>query len=148
MATNTSLTTGLSTFVYFSYHINFYYIFAGNLQAPCGYDKFSFSWRSRKGTRFHQSRGKHFAPEYKEGDTVGFYISLPGPSDTSDLTPTVYKDKVNNLKSVCNISNLKSVCKVSDLKSVSKVSDMMSVFKDKVSDLKLLYIKSYSIFFS
>lgn len=23
----------------------------GNLQAPLGYDKFSYSWRSRKGTR-------------------------------------------------------------------------------------------------
>lgn len=24
----------------------------GNLQAPLGYDKFSYSWRSRKGTRY------------------------------------------------------------------------------------------------
>jgi len=32
----------------------------GNLQAPCGYDKLSYSWRSKAGTRFHQSRGKHY----------------------------------------------------------------------------------------
>ena len=25
----------------------------GNLQAPLGYDKFSYSWRSRKGTRYY-----------------------------------------------------------------------------------------------
>lgn len=31
-----------------------------NLQAPCGYDKLSYSWRSKFGTRFHQSRGKHY----------------------------------------------------------------------------------------
>ena len=34
--------------------------FPGNLQAPCGYDKLSYSWRSKKGTKFHQSRGKHY----------------------------------------------------------------------------------------
>ena len=40
----------------------------GNLQAPLGYDKFSYSWRSVKGTRFHQSRGKHYADVgYGEG---------------------------------------------------------------------------------
>ena len=27
----------------------------GNVQAPLGYDKFSYSWRSRKGTRFVQN---------------------------------------------------------------------------------------------
>ena len=32
-----------------------------NLQAPCGYDRFGYSWRSRKGTIFHNSRGKHFS---------------------------------------------------------------------------------------
>lgn len=36
---------------------------SGNLQAPCGYDKLSYSWRSKAGTRFHQSRGKHYRSE-------------------------------------------------------------------------------------
>ena len=50
----------------------------GNLQAPLGYDKFGYSWRSLKGTKFHESRGKHYADEgYKQGDVVGFYIYLP-----------------------------------------------------------------------
>uniref|UniRef100_A0A0B7APG6 B30.2/SPRY domain-containing protein n=1 Tax=Arion vulgaris TaxID=1028688 RepID=A0A0B7APG6_9EUPU len=66
----------------------------GNLQAPCGYDKFSYSWRSRKGTAFHQSRGHHYHDGgYKEGDVLGFYISLPWPSDYELLLPQTFKDR-------------------------------------------------------
>lgn len=72
-------------------------LFSGNLQAPCGYDKFSYSWRSLKGTKFHQSRGKHYANKgYKEGDVLGLYISLPWPTDHSKLLPQTPKDKVRN----------------------------------------------------
>ncbi|KAF6039589.1 ASH2L [Bugula neritina] len=68
----------------------------GNLQAPLGYDKFGYSWRSLKGTKFHESRGKHFAEEgYKKGDIVGFYIHLPTPAETDRLIPPSYKDKVS-----------------------------------------------------
>lgn len=49
----------------------------GNLQAPLGYDKFGYSWRSKKGTRFHQSIGKHYSSGYGAGDVLGFYIYLP-----------------------------------------------------------------------
>ena len=35
----------------------------GNLQAPVGYDKFSYAWRSRKGTCFHEST--HFIQIYQ-----------------------------------------------------------------------------------
>ncbi|XP_052070290.1 set1/Ash2 histone methyltransferase complex subunit ASH2-like isoform X1 [Mytilus californianus] len=66
----------------------------GNLQAPCGYDKFSFSWRSRKGTRFHQSRGKHYAEQgYAEGDVLGFMIHLPEPHAVKKLIPDTFKDR-------------------------------------------------------
>lgn len=71
-------------------------LFTGNLQAPCGYDKFSYSWRSRKGTKFHQSRGKRYTGAYVEGDVIGFYIYLPSPVDSSKLVPATYKDKVGN----------------------------------------------------
>ena len=79
--------------------MNIMYVFMllGNLQAPCGYDKFSYSWRSRKGTRFHQSRGKHFSEGYKEGDILGFHLNLAEPSENSDLTPQIYKDKVSSM---------------------------------------------------
>ncbi|CAB3221102.1 unnamed protein product [Arctia plantaginis] len=63
-----------------------------NLQAPVGYDKFGYSWRSRKGTRFHESRGKHYSDGYGEGDTLGFLVMLP-TSTTTKYTPNTYKDR-------------------------------------------------------
>lgn len=70
----------------------------GNLQGPCGYDKFSYAWRSRKGTVFHQSIGKHFAEGgFKKGDTVGFLINLPGDNilgltNADTFLPPTHKD--------------------------------------------------------
>ncbi|THD20815.1 Set1:ash2 histone methyltransferase complex [Fasciola hepatica] len=50
----------------------------GNLQAPCGYDKFGYSWRSRFGTVFHDSRGQHYSDTgYKKDDVIGMLIHLP-----------------------------------------------------------------------
>ncbi|XP_033298538.1 set1/Ash2 histone methyltransferase complex subunit ASH2 isoform X1 [Bombus bifarius] len=63
-----------------------------NLQAPLGYDKFGYSWRSRKGTRFHESKGKHYSSGYGEGDTLGFLVILPDTHDASHL-PNTYKDR-------------------------------------------------------
>lgn len=68
--------------------------FAGNLQAPLGYDKFSYSWRSKKGTKFHQSLGKHYSSSYGQGDTLGFFIELPDTTETAKALPDTYKDKV------------------------------------------------------
>uniref|UniRef100_A0A7M4E093 ASH2 like, histone lysine methyltransferase complex subunit n=1 Tax=Crocodylus porosus TaxID=8502 RepID=A0A7M4E093_CROPO len=65
----------------------------GNLQAPLGYDKFSYSWRSKKGTKFHQSIGKHYSSGYGQGDMLGFYISLPEDTETAKSLPDTYKDK-------------------------------------------------------
>ncbi|KAF2879201.1 hypothetical protein ILUMI_26956 [Ignelater luminosus] len=63
-----------------------------NLQAPLGYDKFGYSWRSKKGTRFHESAGKHYSLGYGEGDTLGFLIVLPEGRHTK-LIPNTYKDR-------------------------------------------------------
>ncbi|XP_030292672.1 set1/Ash2 histone methyltransferase complex subunit ASH2 isoform X1 [Sparus aurata] len=65
----------------------------GNLQAPLGYDKFSYSWRSKKGTKFHQSLGKHYSSSYGQGDTLGFFIELPDTTETAKALPDTYKDK-------------------------------------------------------
>ncbi|XP_049721382.1 set1/Ash2 histone methyltransferase complex subunit ASH2 isoform X4 [Elephas maximus indicus] len=67
----------------------------GNLQAPLGYDKFSYSWRSKKGTKFHQSIGKHYSSGYGQGDVLGFYINLPEDTETAKSLPDTYKDKVS-----------------------------------------------------
>lgn len=67
---------------------------AGNLQAPLGYDKFSYSWRSKKGTKFHQSIGKHYSSSYGQGDTLGFFIELPDSTEVARSLPDTYKDKV------------------------------------------------------
>jgi Set1/Ash2 histone methyltransferase complex subunit ASH2 len=64
------------------------------LQAPCGFDKLSYSWRSKRGTSFHQSRGKHYSDGYGEGDVLGFYIYLPADNNkNAALLPPTYKDK-------------------------------------------------------
>ncbi|KAL9979830.1 hypothetical protein ACROYT_G017548 [Oculina patagonica] len=67
----------------------------GNLQAPLGYDKFSYSWRSKKGTRFHESRGKHYSNDgYTTGDVIGFFISLPENNrQPVEFLPPTFKDK-------------------------------------------------------
>lgn len=63
-----------------------------NLQAPVGYDKFGYSWRSKKGTRFHESNGKHYSAGYTEGDVLGFLIILPEYPQTKRI-PNTYKDR-------------------------------------------------------
>jgi len=62
-----------------------------NLQAPLGFDKFGYSCRSRKGTKFHESIGKHYSDGYKVGDVLGCMIILP--SGNLDFLPKSYKDK-------------------------------------------------------
>ncbi|KAM8704008.1 hypothetical protein ACLKA7_008607 [Drosophila subpalustris] len=64
----------------------------GNLQAPLGYDKFGYSWRSRKGTKFTESQGKHYSEAYAEGDTLGLLIELP-ELPTIDYLPNTFKDR-------------------------------------------------------
>nr|4X8P_A Chain A, Set1/Ash2 histone methyltransferase complex subunit ASH2,Set1/Ash2 histone methyltransferase complex subunit ASH2 [Homo sapiens] len=67
----------------------------GNLQAPLGYDKFSYSWRSKKGTKFHQSIGKHYSSGYGQGDVLGFYINLPEDISGRGSEIIFYKNGVN-----------------------------------------------------
>lgn len=68
----------------------------GNLQAPLGYDRFGYSWRSRKGTKFHESRGYHFHDGgYGAGDTLGFLIELPRSKEKEGKLslPDAFKDR-------------------------------------------------------
>ncbi|PAA70979.1 hypothetical protein BOX15_Mlig010759g2 [Macrostomum lignano] len=65
----------------------------GNLQAPVGCDKFSYSWRSRKGTAFHDARGRHYTESgYRQGDIIGCLIVLQEPTQvTLDCLPPTHK---------------------------------------------------------
>lgn len=89
-----------------------------NLQAPLGFDKFAYSCRSRKGTKFHDSCGKSYSEGYGQGDVIGCLIQLPDRGEIQ-LPPT-YKDKpLIKFKShlyyeakdglATNLKNLKSV---------------------------------------
>jgi len=58
----------------------------GDVQGPTGYDKHSYSYRDKEGTKFHQSKGYRYGQPYGPGDTVGFYIYLP-PKQQADIRP-------------------------------------------------------------
>jgi Set1/Ash2 histone methyltransferase complex subunit ASH2 len=65
-----------------------------NLQAPLGFDKFGYSCRSRKGTKFHDSVGKHYSEGYGQGDILGCLIELPEDKGGSrDYLPPTFKDR-------------------------------------------------------
>ncbi|KAJ3376221.1 hypothetical protein GGF31_000288 [Allomyces arbusculus] len=63
---------------------------AGDLQAPCGFDAFSYAYRAKPGTLFHEARTvKHPAQAaiergYGEGDVLGVMIYLPPPTPDQD----------------------------------------------------------------
>ena len=62
-----------------------------NIQTPLGYDSFGYSLRSRKGTKFHESRGLHYADSgFGLNDVIGCLIDLP---QTETLLPQTFKDK-------------------------------------------------------
>ncbi|KAJ3181004.1 Set1/Ash2 histone methyltransferase complex subunit ASH2 [Geranomyces variabilis] len=69
---------------------------SGDLQAPCGYDQFSFGFRDSPGTLFHQSHRKKDAPDlyaagYGPGDVLGMSIDLPeSPDIITDLLPRLW----------------------------------------------------------
>ncbi|OLY85177.1 Set1/Ash2 histone methyltransferase complex subunit ASH2 [Smittium mucronatum] len=61
---------------------------SADLQAPCGYDHFSYSMRISPPTRFHGSVGHMYGESLQEGDTLGCLIHLPDkldPDMESDL---------------------------------------------------------------
>ncbi|WKX94959.1 hypothetical protein Q1695_011870 [Nippostrongylus brasiliensis] len=67
------------------------------VQSCIGYNKLSYSWRSLKGTKFHDAIGKKYCPGgFKEGDILGCLIHLPHdpvhPGPSNDYLPPSYKD--------------------------------------------------------
>ncbi|KAK3702961.1 hypothetical protein QZH41_012411 [Actinostola sp. cb2023] len=62
----------------------------GNIQAPLGYDKFSYSWRSKKGTCFHQSRGKHYWYPF---NYYSDFNPISKDEYTATFLPPTFKDR-------------------------------------------------------
>ncbi|PVU87479.1 hypothetical protein BB560_006482 [Smittium megazygosporum] len=50
---------------------------SANLQAPCGYDHYSYSMRMHPGTIFHGSIGQLYGDQLSVGDVLGVLIQLP-----------------------------------------------------------------------
>ncbi|KAI2495115.1 euchromatin binding [Fragilaria crotonensis] len=75
----------------------------GDLQAPVGYDKWSYGYRDISGSRVHNSkRDDDWGSEpYGPGDVVGFAISLSPPSTTASSSnansASVEKEKSNQI---------------------------------------------------
>ncbi|KAL3311659.1 Set1/Ash2 histone methyltransferase complex subunit ASH2 [Cichlidogyrus casuarinus] len=57
-----------------------------NLQAPVGFDKFGYAWRSILGTKFHEACGKHYRP------MVNNFAQLPVPDSIKKLTESKKED--------------------------------------------------------
>ncbi|ULU07593.1 hypothetical protein L5515_015076 [Caenorhabditis briggsae] len=52
--------------------------FLAPIQACVGYNKFSYGWRSKHGTKFHDAKGKkYYTGGFKRGDTLGCLIHFP-----------------------------------------------------------------------
>uniref|UniRef100_A0A1I7ZT62 B30.2/SPRY domain-containing protein n=1 Tax=Steinernema glaseri TaxID=37863 RepID=A0A1I7ZT62_9BILA len=66
------------------------------LQACVGYTKLSYGFRSKHGTKFHDSIGtRYFKTDYKQGDVIGCLIDIPEPSRvTSQYLPQSKKDMI------------------------------------------------------
>jgi Set1/Ash2 histone methyltransferase complex subunit ASH2 len=80
-----------------------------NLQTPIGTDKFGYSWRSRKGTIFHEASGLHYSRTggYAENDVLGFLIVLPETTPANVILPRKYKKLVEK-HFQCNILSFSS----------------------------------------
>jgi len=47
------------------------------LQAPVGYDEFSFGYRDLEGSKVHKALREDYGKAYKEGDVIGCFIHMP-----------------------------------------------------------------------
>lgn len=116
--------------------------FSGDLQAPCGFDGFSYSWRMDPSTVFHESNGRPYGLNngYKVGDVVGIMIHLP---ENGPVVPDQKSDELNDAKKQWYESkeNAPSSSK-SGRKTPRRLSEVMNRF-DPLPDLwtpDILYV--------
>jgi Set1/Ash2 histone methyltransferase complex subunit ASH2 len=96
--TITSMPSNTATRIGWAQHL-------ANLQTPVGTDKFGYSWRSKKGTIFHEASGLHYSNGgYGENDVLGFLIILPENTPPDVMLPRKYKKLVNKYKEIKNLN--------------------------------------------
>ena len=59
----------------------------GMLQCPVGYDWFSFSYRDKDGSKFHQAVRQDYGRPFGPGDVIGMLIELPPLPDCPETEP-------------------------------------------------------------
>jgi len=59
-------------------------VFLGALDAPCGYDSYSYSYRDKTGEKVHESLPVSYGPSFKTGDVIGVLVDLPPLSKELD----------------------------------------------------------------
>jgi len=63
----------------------------GDLQGPVGYDKYSYSYRSKTGQRFWRARGKSYGESFGGGDTIGCLLKCTDQIEERVIEPDLPK---------------------------------------------------------
>ncbi|KAH6593058.1 hypothetical protein BASA50_007640 [Batrachochytrium salamandrivorans] len=114
---------------------------SGDLQGPCGYDQFSYSYRDQPGTLFHQSRQVKDAPElyaegYGQGDVLGMSIYFP-PCDSSEpATPEQASDHTDQPSSQPQLHSQESA---QQTKPIDEKVEEMTQLAGQANTQPLLY---------
>ncbi|KAG4305887.1 hypothetical protein PORY_000797 [Pneumocystis oryctolagi] len=71
-------------------------IFQASLDAPVGFDGYSYALRDKGGQKVHMSRPCDFMEPFGTGDVIGFHVSLPKiPSkNLSSLKNDIFRDRI------------------------------------------------------
>ncbi|EPX71124.1 Ash2-trithorax family protein [Schizosaccharomyces octosporus yFS286] len=64
------------------------------LDAPVGYDAYSYGLRDVGGQKVHMSRPRAFMESFGTGDIIGFHVSLPKITPTDAQVSNIYHDRI------------------------------------------------------
>ncbi|CCJ28687.1 unnamed protein product [Pneumocystis jirovecii] len=67
-----------------------------SLDAPVGFDGYSYALRDKGGQKVHMSRPRDFMEPFGTGDVIGFHVSLPknASKNTSFLRNNIFRDRI------------------------------------------------------
>ncbi|KAI9199562.1 uncharacterized protein BJ171DRAFT_517912 [Polychytrium aggregatum] len=119
---------------------------SGDLQAPCGFDQFSYSFRDNPGTLFHKSKAcpgpEGYASGYGPGDVIGMSIKLPKPRTMDDLLSRLWENRSLELRAYSTFpSKPMDVAEGAEIRYYKNGADLGVAFKG-------LYVGKYHPAFS